>query len=505
MKQSVILVALWCIFLSITPTYAQTNFEETYKKARAFTRTNQDSALVSAKKSLRLAQASEQKYKACYSIAYNANRLCLTGMATLSYQKALTFATTPLTKHKTMNNLAKTYFNTGNYAQATKLNQQSIAYFEKTKKGYELSYAYELKSFLLSKQQDYTAFSFLRKALQLRQQYAPKDIGFAYAEMAKAFAHFNIYDSAIIYRQKALANYPLKSPDKIATQHILLAKYLLFNKQTAQALPHLQQAQQLAKQPFTELFWCHTFGLYFMQTNATPQADHTFAYCDSLLQKTLNNAPDVITRKTISLQAMAMYNDALELKGLNRNARQNYQHQLDIVQVNLHSANRELKAMDNSQKEILEQLNTGSPAHTPLYFWWAMGFSIIIAGLGIWFWRKAKRMAPTDAEKEAAEEKELIRLINEALDKAKNKDKTPEEKSKTSEQHLDFIERETIKQLYHGYSYNDIAKDLKKNKGRDVTKASLNVRMNRLAKQIGDNTMLELIERLKAEIKSRKS
>ena len=392
MKQSVILMALWLAFFGAKSANAQTNFEETYKKASDFTNTNQDSALVWAKKSLWLAQSSQQKYDAAYVLAYNAYKLCLFGLALKGYQQALEVAANSTDKYRAINSLASTYLRKGDYTRAQKLNEQSIRYFEHIQNGYSLSYSYELEGAILQKQKDYCALAILRKALKLRKKHAPKEIGAAYQNIADAFAHFNIPDSAVVYQRKALDNYPLKSPDQIANQHILLAKYLMRAKQTAQALSHLRVARKLAKQPLTELFWSHTFSLYLVKTNDREKASRTLEYCDSLRKQVLNSTQDAITRKTISEQLKAMYEDAPELKELNVVS---YRRRLELVQVVLDGANRELKITSNHHGQDLDQPPFAMPAHVPGYFWWVVGLSMVITGGGLWFgwsmWRKSKK------------------------------------------------------------------------------------------------------------------
>ena len=345
MKQLVILLALWLI--TFDHARAQQNYKETYKKAHDFTSTNPDSAMIWAEKCLELATDSIQKYQAHYLRAFNANKLCLHGQAINDYRLAAKTTTDSMSKYDVINSLAKTYFRSGQYIKASRLNNDCIPYFINYKHWESLSYAYELKGEILLKQQHYGALELFRKAVKLREKHEPKRIGFAYAEMAKAFAQLNMYDSAIIYRRKAIANYPLKSPDETANQQTLLAKHLLSGGKPKQALRYLQKAQQLKKNPMTELFWNHTIGLYFMRINASTEARASFTRCEALYQGLLAKAPDIITKRTISEYAQDMYADFMKLKGLLAMERDLYGAKLKTVKANLARYNSDIRSKDS--------------------------------------------------------------------------------------------------------------------------------------------------------------
>ena len=344
MKQSVMIktVMMWVVFTWVANTvgFAQSapNFTENYKKALAFTKTHQDSAIIWAKKSLAAAHNPTQRYKAYYLLAYNAKKLCFNGLAAQGYQQALKLAPDSSRKYKALNSLASVYFYAQQSRQARAMNQRSIAYFERQLQrprlnaaqrqaaGTSLSYAYELKGLILKLQGEYAALTALHQAIKLRRQHAPAQLGFAYEQIAGAFAHFNLPDSAVAYQRQAVANYPISSPDKKATQRILLAKYQLFAQRPAAALPHLQATQKLAKHLLTKILWSHTFSLYLTQTNNKERARQSFGICDSLLLKALADAPDATTRKTISEQALALYKDAQKIQVLQAKEQSNNQH-----------------------------------------------------------------------------------------------------------------------------------------------------------------------------------
>ena len=460
------LCILWGLLLGLCiPIIAQNNFKETYKKAHAFTTTNQDSALVWAKKCILLAKNSEQKYQAYYLLAFNAYRMHFYGVALKGYQLASIYAIDSTKKYKSINSLANTHFDAGNLFKANQLNQRSINYFTQFQEWRSLSYAYELKSMVLLKQKDYTALKILQKASKLRKKYAPKEIGYTYRNLATAFAAFNQYDSAMVYQRKAISHYPLKSPDKIAQQKILLAKYLLFANRAQQALLYLKEAQQVNKRPVTELLWCHTLGLYLSQERKNQQAVQTFAHCDSLLQTLLNDAPDLVTRKTISEQALDLYRDVLKLKNLQALDRVRYEGKLKVIQARLEGYHKELTLKDTIHTKGLSGLNStqkGRSAHFPSYFWWVLLIGIF--GLaGFWIWRKTHQTSPDppSPEMEAlVKERQLIQAL--------------EEKTGTS---LEVDTREMVLLCYRGKSFTQIARDI------GVTRDTVRGRFRSLAKK----------------------
>ncbi|EAY28478.1 tetratricopeptide repeat domain protein [Microscilla marina ATCC 23134] len=463
---------------------AQTNFTETYKKAYAFTTTQPDSALYWAHKSLPLAYTPQQSYDANYLLAYTAYKLCLPGLAIQGYQKAAQIAPNTTKKYKAINNLASTYLAIGDYKKADSLNKQSIAYFAKQKDTYSLSYAYELKGMILKKQDNDSALTVLHKVIRLRQQVDAKNIGIAYHELAAAFVHFGLKDSAVVYQRKALKNYPIKTPDRIALQHTLLAKYLMFNKQIRQALPHLQAAQKLSKRPLTELLWCHTFGLYLSRLNAPNRTRQVFARCDSLLVRALAAAPDAPTRKAISAQAIAMYDDALKLKTLPNSIRLSYQGQLKLAQKNLKFANKTLKLKEDYYSQQLGSV--GLPRDnqpTQSNKGWQgviVGLSVLIGLAGVafgWRIRQRNKQVPVPTPDPIAKENALVMEVVHVLD--------------TKGIKLKFIDQEAVRLLCRGESYSKIGKEL--NEKGDTTKT----RLNRFAKNAGYASMLELIKTLR--------
>lgn len=437
------LFILWGAWLGLcTAGLAQHNFKETYKKAHAFTTTNQDSALVWAKKCVFQAKSDHEKYQASYLLGFNSYRMHLYGLALKGYSQAIKYAIDSTKKYKSMNSLASVYLSIGAYSKANKLNLQSINYFKKRQQWRSLSYAYELKSIILQKQKDYAALSVLYQALKLRKKYAPKEIGYAYHNLATGFATFNQYDSAVAYQRLAVEQYPLKSPDKIAQQKILLAKYLLFANQVNKARPYLKDAQKIRKLPMTELVWCHTLGLYLSHKQQNQRAAQTFAHCDSLLQNLLNEAPDVVTRKTISEQALEMYRDVLKLKNLKAVARVRYEGKLQLIQAKLESYGKELTLKDtiHSKGFSQEKSISSNSSGLPTYFWWLL-LTGTIGLLGYWIWRKTHQTAPPTPEMlELVNERKLIAQLEEKMGAS-----------------LEVDTREMVLLCYRGKSFSEIA------------------------------------------------
>ena len=476
MKNMIILLAIfYCVFSR--PAHAQNNFKETYKKAYGFTTTNQDSALVWAEKSVKYAQTPQQKYRASYLVAFSANKMCLYGMARKGYSLAVKFATDSMAKYDAMNSLSNTYVSAGEYAIAEAFNQKSIAYFTQHQHWVSLSYAYELRAWILQKQNNKGALQLLRKVIKLRQKHAPDQIGFAYAEMAKAFANFNMYDSAVIYRRKAVTDYPLKSPDKMAQQKILLAKYLVFANQANEALTNLKAVRPVQKLPFTKLLWCHTFGLYLQQQKQYSYAKRTFAHCDSLLQTLLEEAPDVVTRKTISEQALDLYRDVLKLKNLQVVERARYEGKLQTMQARLEGYHKELTLMDTIHTQNLaHQLTASSNQSTslPTYLWWGLLLGIL-GLLAYWIRRKTHQKSPPELET-LVKERQLIEVLE-------TKAGGPLEKAT----------REMVLLCYQGKSFTQIAQEL------GVTRDSVKGRFRRLAKKADIVSVSKFVETFQFE------
>lgn len=259
------------------------------------------------------------------------------------YKKARSLAPDSVAYFRLNNNLANTYLYTGEYAKAIKLNQQSIYFNVTAKKWVNLSYAYNVKSNILRKVKDKQTLVFIHKALQLRKKYAPTQVGYIYEDIAKAFATFQKYDSAVAYQHLALKHHPIKSSNKQASLHTQLAQYLIMANQAPQALAYLQKARVLKKNGMRQLFWCHTFGLYLSRMRHTFKARQTFMHCDSLLQNLLDKALDWVTQRTISEYAQDMYSDLLALRQIKASDRKLYQACLELVQATYAHANSEIK------------------------------------------------------------------------------------------------------------------------------------------------------------------
>jgi hypothetical protein len=434
-----------------------------------------------------VARTPTQRYKAYYLLAYNAKKLCFNGLAAQGYQQALKLAPDSSSKYKALNSLASVYFYAQQSRQARAMNQRSIAYFERQLQrprlsaaqrqaaGTSLSYAYELKGLILKQQGEYAALTALRQTIKLRQQHAPTQLGFAYEQMAGAFAHFNLPDSAIAYQRQAVASYPISSPNQSATQRILLAKYQLFAQRPEAALPHLQATQKLAKRLLTKILWSHTFSLYLAQTNDKERARQSFGICDSLLLKALADAPDATTRKTISEQALALYKDAQKIQVLQAKEQSNNQQRRNLMQVVLTGANRELKAREAVYSQDMAFANY-YPANNKQNAWVYIGFGISIAlalfalGWAVRVQHRARQQQLKRWQKQVLAEHEMVKKIEQAC-----------------QLELGFVESGVVKLLCQNKSYGEIGGAMAMNPG------TLKSKVNRLAKRAGNYSMRELI------------
>ena len=449
-----ILWALCCAVLA--PTKAQINhtnkgeaqqsYEKAYKKAHSLTNVNPDSAMLWAEICLDLAKNNDQYYRGHYLRGFNAYKLCMYGQAMYDYTKARAFAPNSKAYFKVNNSLGDTYLKAGKYEEAIKLNQQSIAYNRRNKKWVSLSYAYNVKASILRQQKDKAALQLLRKVITLRKEHAPKDIGYAYLNMAKTFAAFNKYDSAIVYQRLTLKHHPIQSVSNITFQHTQLAKYLLLNNQAAEALEHLQKVAYLQKPPVLQLFWMHTMSLYYAKTNAQAKALKAFARCDDLLDDILDKAKDIVTWRTVNKHADEMYNNALALPYLPNTERKLYDNRLKFIKTSLEHLETKAKYKDDDYKEKVKQkeaekaqkleqqiskssdkpravsrksgqktdsaqlkyelptqymheLPANRPLHTPTGYYWFMAFTLLAAlgGIGMggwWFWQKIRLPKP---------------------------------------------------------------------------------------------------------------
>ncbi len=419
-------IILWSLCtLFCLAAQAQQNYEKAYKKARAFTNTHQDSAMVWAEKCLALAKTNAQKYKAYYLQGFNAKKLCLYGTAKRDYEQALKFAPDSVAYFRVNNNLADTYFQTGAYKMAVKLNQQSIEFNKKNQNWLNLSYDYNLNSDILRKNKDSSALAMMHKVITLRKRHAPKQLGYAYERMANVLATFERHDSAIVYQRLALKHHPIKSPENQASLHTQLARYLIMGNQPHEAHRYLEQARTLKMPSMMKLFWCHTFGLYLAKTGRMAEARQTFDHCNDLLQRLTNDAPDWVTQRTINEYAQEMYDDVLALEHLKIGERQLYETRLRVVKANYERANTELHLKDTLyQQKMAYQASKAAPR-----FPWEW-FAVALLGLGLgigWYWkRKVHSMkadlanaqsTPPQLQKAQAllAEDEFIRFIEEKI------------------------------------------------------------------------------------------
>ena len=328
------------------PPESKPSWKETYKKAYAFTTTNPDSALVYAKKCLRLSKTPQQTYSTYYFIGYNAKLSCFFGLAKYSYDRAVGFAVDSVSKYNAINELASTLLNAGDLPAAYALNEQNIDYFLRSKEQRNLGYAYQLQGVILRHQNKYSSIEVLRNALALQHVQAPAQVGYTYDHLAQTFANFHIYDSAVAYQRQAVLTYPIKTPDKTAYMKVLLARYLIFADQLGEAKELLLEVKNLSKKPLTDIHWCHTYALYLQQTQQDKAALQAFIHCDSLVEASLGDAGDVITRQTLATQARKMYEDILNLPDLPVHLAERYRGKLKTTEVRLASYTRELKLKD---------------------------------------------------------------------------------------------------------------------------------------------------------------
>lgn len=472
----IILFGLWCMLCC--PVQAQQNYQETYQKARMYTNTHSDSAMLWAEKCLELATTREQKYKAYYLRGFNANKLCMQGQALDDYQNARHFAPDSVAYFRINNNLANIYLFAEKHEQAIKLNEQCIAFNTQAQQWVRLSYNYEVKSNILCEQKDEAALKALRKAVSLRKKHAPQQIGYAYESLAKAFAVFSVYDSALVYQQLAIENYPDKSEQETATLHTKLAKYLILNNQTRQALKHLQRAQPLKKVALAELFWCHTFGLYLAKAQQKQKANETFHNCDSLLQKLLDQAPDIVTQRSISQYAVTLYQDVLKLTNIQAMERNIYQHKLQVVQANLKRYATEIKLKDTlyrqkwAQTQEKNQRADHYSSSFPLRYWLLILFTVaMLVAWGIWRFTQVKQAWLTPAEYANMLESKLLAHLETNV-----------------ERRLTSHERYLVLEYYRGRSYADLAKEF------GVARSTLVSRYNAVLKGSEHTTIAALIK-----------
>ena len=423
---------------------AQQNYEKAYKKAYAFTKTNPDSAMLWAEKCLNLAKNNNELYRGHYLRGFNAKKIGMYGQAAYDYTQARSFTTDSTIYFKVTNSLANTFLDAGKPAEAIKLNEQSIEYNKRNKEWENLSYSYEVKSNILRKQKDKMALELLRKALYLRKTYAPRQIGYTYETMAMAFAAFNMPDSAIRYQHLTLENYPIKSPNHLANLATQLAKYLIQNKQSNEALAYLEKAQVLKKTPMAKFFWLHTYGLYFIQQNNGIRARQMFVRCEDLYKHMLAKASDIVTRRTINECGKELYQDFKQLKDLKVMEQELYEARLYAIKTSLASDEGKIKNRDKlaeKDRQLLELKKPDSLAksaiktnelrskktdglqskrkeaqHYPPDYWlWYLGITAIASFAGLYGFKLWH--APRVIEKEVPQiiEKEIVKIVEKEL------------------------------------------------------------------------------------------
>ena len=394
------LVIFFALYFMITPRLAnaqtislnlRADFEKAYKKARAFTNTHQDSAMVWAEKCLDLAKTNAQKYKAYYLRGFNAKKLCMYGTARHDYTQAREYSPDSVSYFRINNNLANTYLAIGNHNLANKLNQQSITFNQKAKEWINLSYAYEVKSNILRKSRNKYAITILQKVIKLRKQYAPKQIGYAYERMANVLATFERYDSAIVYQRLALKHHPIKSPENQVSLHTQLARYLIMGDQPHEAHRYLEQVRNLKKPSMIQVFWENTYGLYWISQGNLTKAQQVFAQCDLLLHNLFHGSSDLVSQRTISGYIKDMYQEILTIKQPSSEVYQIYETRLESAKAYYDQASDKIRLKDSLyQQKLAYQASKGAPR----FPWEWFAAALLGLGLGIgWYWkRKAQAM-----------------------------------------------------------------------------------------------------------------
>ena len=505
MKQPIILLALCFLFFSHLAK-AQTNFGETYKKTRAFTSSNLDSALILATKCIKLAKTPSQKHMSYYLLGFSAKELCLFGLAKNNYKTALGFATDSLSCHRTNIALANTFLSAGNLNQALALIQKSIDYNLKNKLWSQLTYAYDVKAWVLQKKNEYSALFVSRKALRLKHKHAPKEIGYGYKNLAEIFAAFNVYDSAIVYQQKALKHYPIQTPEQIACLNIQLAKYHILNNQPTLATSYLQELKQLKKRPLTEAIACHTQALYYSKTGQQSTALAEFTRCDSLLETLLKQAPDVITRQTIAECAKQLYEDALKLDDLPSIVRVRYEGKLQTAYVRLTSYHNQLQLLDQAQQQRLNNSYTfqkfAPTTQQWPWYWWA-GAGVLLGAILLYVgWlihrhmvalknqRKADKkvadLSPT--EQQALQNQRMIEFVAEKIAQKNQALQAQDASSSRKPKEVTTEDREIFRMFYQQFTYQQIGDEL------NINPLTVKSKAQRLARYIGYSSPTQLLQ-----------
>ncbi|OJJ20229.1 hypothetical protein BKI52_17315 [marine bacterium AO1-C] len=518
--KKIILLALWFGWSSTIQ--AQQNYEKAYKKARTLTNTHQDSAMVWATKCLTLAKTNAQKYKAHYLRGFNAKKLCLHGAALYDYRQARRFAPDSVSYFRVTNNLADTYLQTGDYKTAIRLNQQCIKFQKQAKEWVRLSYAYNLKGDILRKGEDINALKIMLRVIKLRKKYAPKQLGYAYERMANALATFSRYDSAIAYQRLAIKHHPIKSPENTASLHIQLAKYLIMSDKAVQAYRHLEAAKPLKKPPMMQLFWKHTYGLYLAKIGKMTVARQIFDECNDLLQGLIDNAPDWVTKRTVSEYAKELYQNILALKRLRPTEHQLYETRLRAVKASYHQANSELKLKDTLYRQkIAQKTNTNITANQQSvgYVWWLVSLIGVIGGMYLFWQQKRLRVAgATMAIANAPEAATSVNVVGEVGLKNSGNDVTSDAKSFAPEQleeirqllaennliklieqktglRLPLETKEMIRLYYQGLSMQKIAQKM------DSTFGSVRYRFRNIAEKTGHVSFKDFINDYRSQQK----
>lgn len=463
-----------CLLLWLLPPLAgfsqKMSFKTAHQKAYNFSTVNQDSALFYAKKMPRLAKENTQRYQAYYILGYCASNMHYNKLSRGSYRQAMRFAKTSEQKHKSYNSYAWRLYDMGEPEKAQPIVDTCLAFFHKNNLPEGLSYAYDLKANILINRKDEACFGYLKQSAQLKKG---NDKGFAYQALAKAFFAFGKLDSAIYYQQTALKIFPLKSPDKVAENSLLLAKYQLFAGDFPQAQSYIEHAETLKKTKTTRLLWRNVRALYYLKTKAKEEANSELAKFDEVFDILLE---DKASKNTVYQKVKENYTDILRCE-LSPAMRKHYKEKLKTANAYLEGYNAAIKTED--EKHFREVFGTPLSNKTnTLQILFTIIALVALLIFGIYKKNKTNTPPPNPEEKtENTTDKELLKAVEAVINK----------KLETRN------EQDIIKKLYEGESYAKIARYL------DLNENTIKSTMNRLAKQVSYPSMLAIINEYKAK------
>ena len=471
MKKLWVLTCFVCLTMCKHP-IQPSSFAELYKKAYNIKSVSADSVFIWANQSLAYAQTPAQKYQAYYLIGYTAYQETWYQLAQNAYQNALQYAPDSLTKFDAINALASIHLHLGNYSEAHTKNQQCRSFFQQKELQVSLSYAYDLWGRILIKQQYHQGLAVLRQALELKQQYAPQQVGDSYISLTEAFVQLQQYDSAAIYQQKAIEHLPQETPNKTAFRKILLAKYLIQAGQPGLASHYLAETQTVPKKHLTELAWCHTKGLWLYAQKRPKVALQTFAHCDSLFQAILRQTEQVADRRAYNLQAVDMYQDILNIPNLDSATYQKYLGKKNTAQAYVEGYAHQYSAKDQLYSGQLAASILAFPTSKKSNLPWYILIAVLIVGIGLgWYYQQKLKLATSSAPASIPATHTELDLLIKRIELVCNK--------KLNEDEINIIRLRKA-----GVTYREIAAELQ------LKESTVRNKMHRLAKR-GQRTSIE--------------